>query len=433
MKNNDLKNYILTNLRERGLFMIFQIILTIILPIVTTPETFGLLSLIITNVSLALLLTSYGIPTALTFYSAQKPNNIHQLFRLFFYSTIAQFVILCSAEFIFFQLKQSFLIWPSSSFLLGLNGIILFLGFALKDNIVSIYNGILKANFTIRVSAFFLMFEICILLINHYFNLFNDKYATIYILSISSILQSLFLLLYFYFTFLKGQETQTNSTHAKKPLLYAFASYIENLSFFLYTRVEIWIIEYQLGKVQVGYYSLSTKLAQLYLVLPLLFSSLAFPLLTSKKMELFIFERFMRIINSILIVLMIVGGFVAVFAIPMIWSTQYQESIIPFILVLPAFFARAQTTLYSVYFSSLNKISKNIKVFISLLLLVIILDIILIKKTGIVGAAIALSITELIGAAIMIFLYNKESGSKGTRLFMQKGDIHFVKTNPLAY
>lgn len=433
MKHNDLKNYILTNLRERGLFMIFQIILTIILPIVTTPETFGLLSLIITNVSLALLLTSYGIPTALTFYSAQKSNNIHSLFRLFFYSTIAQFAILCIAEFVFYQVNHTFLLWPSSSILLGLNGVFLFLGFALKDNIVSIYNGILKANFTIRVSAFFLMFEICVLSTTYYFHLFNNKYATIYILTISSILQGLFLLFYFYLTFLKGKETQTNSIPSKKPLVYAFASYIENLSFFLYTRVEIWIIEYQLGKEQVGYYSLSTKLAQLYLVLPLLFSSLAFPLLTSKKMDVPIFERFMRFINSILIVLMIAGGIIAVFSIPLIWSAQYQESIMPFILVLPAFLARAQTTLYSVYFSSLNKISMNIKVFIGLVFLVIILDIILIHKSGIVGAAIALSITELIGAAIMIFLYNKVSGSNGTRLFIHKGDIRYVKTNLLTY
>lgn len=424
--NNDLKNYLLTNLRERGLFLVFQIILTLLLPFITTPETFGLLSIIINNISFVLILTSAGIPSALHFYASKRSQDLDELFQCIIVSTIIQLLLICTIEFIIWSYFHRFFMWPSEKILFGILALFFFLGHSLQEKLSATYNGILKYRLFIKISSFFLFVQIVILALNYYFDIFINVFAPIICIIIVTLIQSIVLFYSLFSTNRKGFKG-IKSVEWKAYLGFAIPAYIANLIQFLATRSDLWLINYFYNKSEVGYYAFATKIGGLLLFLPILLASILFPLLTSEKVKHESLEKIIKVTNTVLLVVSIPAIVSAIVFIPMIWGDKYLNAIWPFIILLPGYIAQSQTTLYAAFFASISRIKTNMTNSIITFCVFMILSIQFIPEYGIIGAAISLTTANIMGAIWIIRKYNQVTGSLSMRLFLGKQDFIILK------
>lgn len=421
--NIDLKKYVIDNFKVRGLFLLFQILLTFILPLTLSPEKFGLLSLVFTNANFVLMLTSLGLPSALNFFASKNPLASYNLFRIHLISSIIQLIIVGSFEWVWYSIKDQFALWPTTSFFLGFSGLIWYLGLTINEKLSGIYNGLLKADLYLKFSSFFLLAQIILLGSNHMFHWWMNENASIYIVIYATCIQGIFISLLFYYS---SKNLKQSNLQFKTYWPYAISAYIANLIQFLATKSDIWLINYFKQKEDVGYYAFATKLGQLFLVLPIMLASIVFPLLSSGKMNKNIFESLIRSMNGFLMISAISALMITPLLIPIFWKGQYNLSIIPLLYIIPGFIAQAQTALYAAYFSSINKIKINILNSIIVLSALYILNIYFLPKYGIVGASISFSIANILGWLVILYQYNKEANSFSFRLIPSTSDLTAV-------
>ncbi|HSF45351.1 MAG TPA: hypothetical protein VLA58_05050, partial [Chitinophagaceae bacterium] len=98
----DLKKQVTLNTAYRILMLFLQILITLIVPAITGPDGFGLYSLVIANATLLATVTSFGIPSGLTYHVAIGDRNVKQLERITYLSTGLQLVLVLAGEGIFY-------------------------------------------------------------------------------------------------------------------------------------------------------------------------------------------------------------------------------------------------------------------------------------------------------------------------------------------
>jgi O-antigen/teichoic acid export membrane protein len=124
----------------------------------------------------------------------------------------------------------------------------------------------------------------------------------------------------------------------------------------------------------------------------------------------------------------IILGVLASQLIPFIYSENYISSILPFILLLPGIVFFSLSKIIGSYFFAIdmthyNAISSTIAFVIN-----IVLNLILIPKIGIVGAAISTLISYSIGSLVHVFFFIQNTNTKNYNMFfINKQDIVLLK------
>lgn len=408
--------------------MLFQILLTLVLPFVTNPESFGLLSILLTNVSFALIFTSLGIPSALTFFTA-KDQDFKNIIRFVYKSTFFQLLFVILVECIARLFWGKFLLWPSSFFEMGILGVVYFCGLSLIEKMFAAYNGLHLATLFVRISSCFLFLQFIALIIYNYIAVVKHPSTPIYIIIAITLFQALYLYAYLLYVHRNVVKNVHHNAIDIQKWQYALPAYMANLIQFLASRSDIWMIDYFLTKSEVGFYAFATKLGQVILALPLMLASIIFPKLTAGNMTKVDFERLVRWCNGILLSLCILASIGAYIFIPLIWNDEYNRSIWPFILILPGYFAQAQIILYAAYFASKANLKLNMYNSLITLIGIVLFNLLLIHSLKLNGSAISLSLANSIGAFWIISKYNKEEQKYVWRLFPNKLDLAYFNHN----
>jgi O-antigen/teichoic acid export membrane protein len=130
--------------------------------------------------------------------------------------------------------------------------------------------------------------------------------------------------------------------------------------------------------------------------------------------------------NGILWIVLLLGYILSPIFIRVIWNNSYNESITPFLWALPGFFARAQIAMYTAFFSARGYVRLNVVASLIGLLCLLSADAFLLPGWNIKGAAIGLSIAQMITAYWMIWIFNKKEGSTSFRLFPDRRDLQRI-------
>lgn len=198
---------------------------------------------------------------------------------------------------------------------------------------------------------------------------------------------------------------------------------ILNLNF----KADIFFIKYFLDNTQVGYYSLGVSLGEKIWLVPeaiglVLFSKVSnintneANLLTPKLCRI-------TLLFSVLsaIFLYCVGYWVIV----LLYGVAFEPSVTPFKLLLPGIVTMTLFLLVHSDLTGRGKARITLMVFSFALVLNILLNVILIPRIGINGAAIASSISYSVGAIWLCFFFAKETGlGIGDILFFKRQDYH---------
>lgn len=186
------------------------------------------------------------------------------------------------------------------------------------------------------------------------------------------------------------------------------------INFFNY-RLDLWIVNHYLPEKDLSYYSLAANINQIILYLSVTIASVLLPNLSGKtedeRVELFI--KVSRICFMFFGVIILTAYLLSSFIIPFMYGNEFENTVIPFQIILPGMLFSCITQLFSIFIVSANRNIFNIIACSFGLVFTLILDLILIPKIGINGASIATSLSYfiifLLSYIFVIYLLNKKT------------------------
>ena len=165
---------------------------------------------------------------------------------------------------------------------------------------------------------------------------------------------------------------------------------------FLIHRLDFWFVSYYRGQEQLGYYSLATNVAGVIFVITGSLFTVLFPRLSkmqdaSEKLD--IISRICRITVCISFFFCAFLYFVSSHLIPILYGKRFLPAVLPFNVMLGGTFMLSITSIIAAYFSGSGLVKYNLRSASIGVLATIPLDIVLIPRYGIIGAAIATTVS----------------------------------------
>lgn len=207
-----------------------------------------------------------------------------------------------------------------------------------------------------------------------------------------------------------------------------FALVILNLNF----KADIFLIKYFLDNVQVGYYSLGVSLSEKIWLVPEAISLVLFSRVSNidKEEANRLTPKLCRItlLFSALsaIILFLVGREVIV----LLYGAAFEPSVIPFKILLPGIVAMTLFLLVHSDLTGRGKAKITFFIFSCALFLNVLLNVMLIPRFGISGAAFASSVSYSIGALWLCFFFAKETGLRIQDILIFKREDYYSHIAP---
>lgn len=225
----------------------------------------------------------------------------------------------------------------------------------------------------------------------------------------SFLIQGLMLAAFFFSKKPFGKEIKFDFQVLRKMIHFSLLAFIGNLAFFLLYRIDYWIVEKYCSPKELGIYIQASKALQVLLLLPVFLHGVLFQQFSKA------IDHAHEVINKLvlwLILFYLATGLVSYFFGPMfislLWGYPYSGLYQPLIRSFPGAFFLAISYLFSALFSAAGFIRFNVIIALVTLIVMLILDISLIPKHGINGAAWASSAGYLFMLLFYLFIAIKK-------------------------
>ena len=415
----------------KGVYLLLQFILTILISKLSGPEGLGIFTLVTVNANLSSIFTSLGISSGIGFQASKNDISTRALLELTWLSSSVQLMLVLIIEIIVFLISGKFLIWNSSWYLFGFAGIILFLTISISEKYFALYNGYFQLNkYNLIVTAITgLIVLICSIWL---FILKKVPIESILIVFVfANVVQVI--LLHFFLSYQKKQHNNDNISWKRDLFSYSTIAFFSNCLYFIALRVDYWIIGLFNSKEQLGYYALAVRLSQLIWILPTLLAALILPKVGKIDFKNQDLERLIRLVFSFNVFGGLILAFSSFYLIPLIFGKEFTKSILPFCLILPGIVLLSLQIILSAYFSGKGEIKTNLVTSIVLLIVIILLDLLLIPRFGIIGASIASSFAYSISGLFTYFLYCRSVNYSFRKIIIDTSDLKWIKSKILSF
>lgn len=377
------------------------------------PSGLGLFSMTLTIVSIFEMIAMFGIDASLVKFVAESKGK-GQKERVYSFFSSAAITILITGI---------------------ISSLILF---ALSDSLAGIFNMPLLSNL-LKIYSFALPFSLMHGIIISYFNGIREmKYY-----SIIRILQAIFVLLFIIVLFImgfgiKGAIIGTSLaiitiviiefTIIKKSVNLSFFNYNENskklLSFggllfaanlmgYLYVYVDTLLIGYFLTSTDVGYYDTATSLGRFFLSVPNAIGIVAYPVI-SEYWAIKNLQSINKMVDKAAkysaIILTFFGLMIVFFSndiIILLFTKEFLPAVLPLRILIIGTIISGTLKSIGPIFASAERPDLIIKTTVVGAIGTILLNVILIPKYGIFGAAMATTIATVVYSIVAIFLLSK--------------------------
>ena len=254
-----------------------------------------------------------------------------------------------------------------------------------------IVNRVLLINSILNVSAYGALF------------LFNELYDSS--ISLQQILLTAVIVLFlntlqwhYFFLKIKSAKAVLSFTwrHDIKPFMkFMGIGHLSNVINFFNYRLVLWIIAIYLNNYQLGLFALASGLTQLLGFISTPLSQVLMPYLSSNEQEERnrLFVGFSRVHFLILFLLSLFAALIAPLLIPVLYGTDFNASVLPFLVLLIGAILSGQTRVFASLLIANDQIKYNLYATIIGFGLTFMANFYLVKWYGIVGAAWAQSIT----------------------------------------
>jgi len=220
----------------------------------------------------------------------------------------------------------------------------------------------------------------------------------------------------------------------KESLKYGVRVYLANILTFLCYRLDMLLVAYYLGATQVGFYALAVGMAEMVWILSRAVQTILFPLVSSSE------QSESRVLSAVVarhtlflsllgcIGLAVVGRWV----IEIFYGSQFLPSFVPLLILLPGILSFAFVGAPVSYLSGIGR--PIFATWASLIALVVNigLNMILIPKWGIAGAAFATTIAYSLATLIVLLSYLKMSQNMLASCMIMNSDDFRIYFNLVA-
>jgi O-antigen/teichoic acid export membrane protein len=423
-----LKNTLIT-FTTRISQLLLGIVTSIIIARVLGPEGKGIYTLAILLPMLLITFVNFGIAPASVYYIGKKKYSPLEIFgsNIIFSILLSIFAIIAGLVVIFFFGNNVFPGVAKEYLLLTLYLVPFQIFLTFVVNILLGLQRIKKYNFINLIHNFVFLVLIIIFLLG-----FNFEVKAVIIARILSFILACIVLF-----FLTKKEVGGVVLYIKKSLfkdffIYGSKIYLISIFSFLLTRIDMFMINIFLNPFEVGFYSIAVGLSEKIWLISLSAGTVLFPKISSeindKKLKEFtplVCRNVLWITIFITILLLFLGPYMIV----LFYSEQFIKSILPFQILLIGAIAISGSRILSNDLSGRGRLKENMYLSAFSVILNIVLNIILIPKFGITGAAWATAISYTIVFLGRIIIYSKISRNSIVKImFIQKSDIALYRS-----
>ncbi|ACL24859.1 oligosaccharide flippase family protein [Chloroflexus aggregans] len=245
---------------------------------------------------------------------------------------------------------------------------------------------------------------------------------------VSGAMAVVFLLLWALRPWLTGSLQQESGL--SEVITYSVPSYLANMVQFLNYRFDIFVVGYFVGVKGVGLYSLAVGIAQLLWLVSSAASQVLYPNVASSEDRVSVSQRTARMSRlSLWLSIFLSGGLASGgdMLLPLIFGTAFRESVPALMWLLPGVTIFSITNVIGSYFAGIGKPHLNFLASLIGLVVTIALDVVLIPSLGIVGAAIASSMSYLATTLAVVALFAREASiSPMHALLVTRDDLSLI-------
>jgi O-antigen/teichoic acid export membrane protein len=371
----------------RLVYIVILFLASLVISNIALPGKFGILSMLILNASLLLIITGFGVDSIALFKVSNNQWNISQAHRFIWKGIVLQailFGLLELAALLIFHKTLLSNATPDYFFV----DVSYFLGLAIVDKYVALYYSQHQSSKLNIILASVAFLYLLLLLLCYYVVEVEWRYV-LYLFGLQNVVQALALIVGF--TPIHNEKSKLSNNEFFRALKMSSIVMVTNVIQLLAYRVDFWMISFFYGNYDVGIYAQANKFANFAWVIPNILSQILIPrFATMKKEESSDVISAAFILNFFLVLLTF---FFAHFFYFFYLDRKYREGLNAFHLMLPGYFFWGTVIYFGNYFSAKGKFLYNLLASSLCFVLIIIIDLTLIPRYGISGAAVANSIT----------------------------------------
>ncbi|MFC1724242.1 polysaccharide biosynthesis C-terminal domain-containing protein [candidate division KSB1 bacterium] len=346
--------------------------------------------------------------------------------------------------------KMNIIYWNSTLFILILSAFLIFIYFVMSPVFLkkvspylvkaafpmvafALYIDVMKS--TLAARLWFIRFGIAYILpivLNLTFIIFLVMTGNFTVLNTiySIVFSYFFTFLFCFFSSRKGVEKQsTDLGFLWKSIKYGMRGHIGNIFQKFNYRLDFYIIQWFKDVSTVGYYGISTAIAEGLLFIPRSISTVLLPVVSSFEDDEESYIYTSRVCRVTFFIVSFTGLLLLIFGrwLIIIFFPDFMKSVIPMYLLVPGLVFLSLANVLANFFSGRG--SPEIAAYGSLtaLIMTVIFDIVLIPKYGIIGASIASSISYITCAGVFVYFFIKRTKLPITSfIIITKGDINYL-------
>ena len=421
------KNILLT-LNRQFLSLIVGTLTSIIIARYLGIEDRGIYALIVLLPMTIFTLSNFGINSSVVYYTGKKTHSIEEMIQSLKLLTIVTIIIsITIGLFVIILYKEMFFKEVATSYL--------FVGLLFLPSLIynSFFQSIFIGHEDFKTFNFILLLQPVIFLVLLIINLVLD-YNIKGVLASELIAQySTFILTYIYIK----KEYGTHHGRPSKSLMllklkYGLKSHLTNILAFLDYRLDLFMVTYYLDLKAVGAYVIAVNIAEKLWMVSTSVSSVMFARIANmvdnnEKNLITIYSA--KVVFIISLIIGITLYFLAEKLIVLLFGQEYSASVLPFLYLLPGIVLGAVSRVYANYIGGQGKPEYNLYVVIILVIENFILNMILIPKFGLAGAAMATSIAYATNFIFKILVFKWMSKVTLVEILLPTPyEINIVKT-----
>ncbi|MCS0673436.1 flippase [Cytobacillus firmus] len=222
-----------------------------------------------------------------------------------------------------------------------------------------------------------------------------------------------------------------SKAYFKESFSFGFKAHFSNVLSFINYRADIYLISMFLNPAAVGLYGVAVSIAERLWIVSQSISSVLYPAISSSS-DVDSKNKLTSVISRNVLFFSIIAGIVFYFASDLIFrllfGEAYADSSDILKMLLPGIILFSVDRILSNDLAGRGKPELNMYTSIFTVASNIILNILLIPKVGIAGAAISTSVTYSLSTLVKMFLFKRETGvSYSKMLLLQKEDLILFK------
>lgn len=414
----------LTTFISQVIILIFGIAGSIIVARVLGPEGKGIYSLAILLPTFIVTLTNLGISPATIYYTAKESYDRKQIFgNNILLSLALGAASLAVSLIVILFFSESIL--PGLPMTLALVGLFIIPFRLMVDNIQKIFIGMQKILTANILSIIYFSLSLLFIVIALFG--FRSEVLGIIIASILSLLIATLITVAWLYKTLRGVSFSLNFPYIKSTLTYGIKAHLGNILGFLNLRADIFLVNFFINPVAVGFYSISVTIAEKLWLVSQATSTVLFPKIAAEQNEQKR-KEFTPIISRTVLLITALSAFVLFFIIEqvvvLLYSTEFISSVRPLQILLPGIVAGGASRILANDIAARGKPLLNSYLSFVALVTNILLNIIWIPKFGIEGAAWATTISYSFTFIGRIWLYSMISGNSTIKILVpQRSDL----------